>query len=112
MVHRWSAALVTIVFLSARPCAGEIRDGSALLQQCTATIGAFVDFCYGYIDAVADYLFQKHAMGEFRACASNPPDDAQLRFVVVQFLRDNPALRHLGAPELIARAISEKYGCR
>jgi len=88
-----------------------VRDGGELLEECTATIGAIVDFCYGYIDAVADYLFQKHAMGEFTACVSTAPDDSQLRFVVVQFLRDNPAMRQLSAPELIARAVSKKYPC-
>ncbi|MFZ2005663.1 MAG: Rap1a/Tai family immunity protein [Stellaceae bacterium] len=83
-----------------------------MLQECTATIGAYMDFCYGYIDAVADYLFEKHAMGEFTACVTHTPDDSQLRFVVAQFLRDNPALRYKGAPELIARALSEKFPCK
>jgi hypothetical protein len=71
-----------------------------------------MDFCYGYIDAVADYLFDKHAMGEFTACADKPPDDSRLRFVVVDFLRANPAVRHENAPELIARALSEKFPCK
>ena len=104
---------LTIAALTLRsPRAAEVRDGEALLAQCTATIGAIVDFCYGYIDAVADYLFQKHPMGEFAACVSNVPDDSQLRFVVTRFLRENPDLQHLSAPELIARALSEKYPCR
>ncbi|HTW52659.1 MAG TPA: Rap1a/Tai family immunity protein [Stellaceae bacterium] len=89
----------------------QIRDGDALFAECTATIGAYMDFCYGYIDAVADYLFQKHAMGPYAACAAKPPDDSLLRFVVVQFLRKNPALRDQGAAELIARALSEKFPC-
>jgi Rap1a immunity proteins len=93
------------------PCAAEVKDGAALLGQCTATIGAIVDYCYGYIDAVADYLFQKHAMGDYRACVLVAPDDPQLRVVVVRFLRDHPELRRLSAPELIARALSEKYRC-
>jgi hypothetical protein len=94
------------------PCAAALRDGEALLQQCTATIGAQMDFCYGYVDAVADYLFQNNFMGEFRACVTTPPDDSQLRFAVVDFLQRNPALRGLGAPSLIARALSERYPCR
>lgn len=82
------------------------------MQECTATIGAYMDFCYGYIDSVADYLFEKHTMGEFTACVSKVPDDSQLRFVVVQFLRKNPTLRIMSAPELIARALSEKFRCK
>jgi hypothetical protein len=96
----------------ASPCAAQVRDGDALLQECTATIGAYMDFCYGYIDAVADYLFKKHAMGEFTACVSSTPDDSRLRFVVVHFLRANPALRRENAPELIAHALSEKFPCK
>ncbi len=94
-----------------QPGAAQVRDGDALLQECTATIGAYMDFCYGYIDAVADYLFAKHATGEFTACVSRVPDDPRLRFVVVQYLRDHPELRQLSAPELVARALSEKYRC-
>jgi hypothetical protein len=82
-----------------------------LFAECTATIGAIVNFCYGYIDAVADYLFQGHAMGEFTACVSTAPDEAELRFVVVRFFRKNPELRRLSAPELIARALAENYRC-
>lgn len=95
-----------------RQAAAQARDGDALLRECTATIGAYMDFCYGYIDAVADYLFQKHAVGELTACATKPPDDSRLRFVVVQFLRENPALRTMSAPELIARALAEKFPCK
>jgi hypothetical protein len=105
------AALVITVSMWVRPCSAEVRDGGALLTQCTATIGAIMDFCYGYIDAVADYMFQKHAMGEFTACVSNAPDDSQLRFVVVKFLKENPDIQQLSASELIARALSAKYPC-
>jgi hypothetical protein len=94
------------------PCLAQVRDGNALLRECTATIGAYMDFCYGYIDAVADYLFQKHTMGEYTACVTKTPDDSQLRFVVVRFLRANPAVRHENAPELVARALSEKFPCK
>ena len=88
-----------------------MRDGNRLLAECTATIGAIVDYCYGYVDAIADHLFQGQAMGEFTACVSTAPDDAELRYVVVRFLRENPALRRLNAPELIARALAENYRC-
>jgi hypothetical protein len=110
-VHLQAVTLTIAVLSLPSPCAAEVRDGGALLTQCTATIGAIMDFCYGYIDAVADYMFQKHAMGELTACVSNAPDDSQLRFVVVRFLRENPDLQPLSASELIARALSQKYPC-
>jgi hypothetical protein len=111
MFHPLLATLAIAVTMWARPCPAEVRDGDALLTQCTATIGAIMDYCYGYIDAVADYMFQKHAMGAFTACVSNAPDDSQLRFVVVQFLRENPELRRLSAPELVARAFAARFPC-
>jgi hypothetical protein len=97
--------------LSASPCQAQVRDGDALLTQCTATIGAITDYCYGYIDAVADYLFQKHAIDGLTACVSTAPDDSQLRFAVVRFLRENPEMRRLSAPELIARALAARFPC-
>jgi hypothetical protein len=105
------SAIAIAIGLSASPCQAEVRDGDALLTQCTATIGAIMDYCYGYIDAVADYLFQRHAMDGLTACVSDVPDDSRLRFIVIQFLRENPDLRHLSAPELIARALSQKFPC-
>ena len=38
-------------------------------------------------------------MGEFTACVSSTPDDSRLRFVVVHFLRANPALRRENAAD-------------
>ena len=112
MLRTSCAARAISVPVWASSCLAQVRDGDALLAECTATIGAYMDFCYGYIDAVADHLFEKHAIGESAACVSKVPDDSQLRFVVVRFLRANPALRHENAPELIARALSEKFPCK
>lgn len=89
--------MAVIASLWPGPARRKSANGDAPLRQRTATTGAIVDFYYGYIDAVADYLFQNHALGEFTGCATNAPDDSQLRFLVVPFLRENPP-RAAGAP--------------
>jgi hypothetical protein len=89
----------------------KVRDGDQLLQQCTATIGAHVNFCFGYIDAVVDLLLENDRIDGFSACVSSELDDPQLRNIVVKFLKDNPDLRRLGAPNLIARALAQAFPC-
>lgn len=90
----------------------KVRDGNQLLQQCTATIGAYVDFCYGYIDAVTDLLLLNNVIDGINVCISSELDDPSLRNIVVQFLKNNPKLRDLGAPDLIARALAAAFPCR
>ena len=47
----------------------------------------------------------------FNACISSELDDPGLRNLVVKFLKDNPDLRRLGAPNLIARALAQAFPC-
>ena len=70
-----------------------------------------MDYCYGYIDGLADDLFAHKAIDGFTACMTPPPDDSQLRDLVVQFLHKNPGLRSDSAPALVARALSEAFPC-
>ena len=89
-----------------------MRDGNRLLAQCTATIGAQMNFCFGYIDAVVDLLVENNGIDGFTACISTELDDPELRNIVVKFLKDNPDLRRLGAPDLVARALAASFPCR
>jgi hypothetical protein len=93
---------------SAKPKA---KTGEVLLQYCTATIGAYVNFCYGYIDAVIDNLASDQGPTP-RACIPDESDEASLRDVVVGFLRRNESLRTTEAPELVVRALEEAFPCQ
>ena len=106
------ASIVMGLALSGTVASAKVRDGNQLLQQCTATIGAHVNFCFGYIDAVVDLLLEKNEIDGFNACISSELDDPQLRNIVVKFLKDNPDLSHLSAPNLIARALAEAFPCQ
>jgi len=104
--------LAVVLSLCGAAAQAKARDGNQLLQQCTATIGAHVNFCFGYIDAVFDLLLENNEFDGFNACISSELDDPQLRNIVVKFLKDNPDLRRLGAANLIARALAASFPCR
>jgi hypothetical protein len=106
------ATLAIVLSLSNAGSQAKMRDGDQLLRQCTATIGAHVNFCFGYIDAIVDLLVENNGIDGFNACISTELDDPELRNIVVKFLKDNPDLRHLGAPDLIARALAAAFPCR
>ena len=63
------ASVVMSLSLWAPVSLAKVRDGNQLLQQCTATIGAHVNFCFGYIDAVVDLLLENNGIDGFSACA-------------------------------------------
>ena len=107
-----STAIVVAGSILSAPSLAEFRDGSALLQYCTATIGAEMAFCFGYIDGIADLLLEHHEVEGFGACITAQSDDPQLRNVVTAFLRKNEGIHHLAAPGLVARALSEAFPCR
>jgi hypothetical protein len=106
------ASIVMSLSLWAPVSLAKVRDGNQLLQQCTATIGAYVNFCFGYIDSVTDLLLENNGIDGFTACISTELDDPGLRDIVVKFLKCNPDLRRLGAPNLIARALAASFPCR
>jgi len=94
------------------PAPAAVKDGNALLQQCTATVGAFMEFCFGYIDAIAESLSEDRRLGVLDVCVPAEVDDVQLRDVVVKFLKENYGLRSLSAPGLVAQALTEAYPCK
>jgi Rap1a immunity proteins len=105
-------AVIMMVVSLGTPCFADIKDGDSLLKYCTATIGAYVTYCFGYIDSVVDDLLANKIVDGFSACITIELDDSRRKDIVVQFLNDNPALRYLGAPELVARALSEAFPCQ
>jgi len=101
---------IASVYAPAR--AAEMRDANVLLGYCTATIGAYVDVCYGYLDAVADQLLAHDAVAGFEACIPSTVDEPGLRFVLIDFLREHEWAGKLAATEAVARALSERFPCR
>ena len=107
MSRALGAAVALGLSLCGNGALAKIRDGDQLLQQCTATIGAHMVFCFGYIDSVMDSLLANNEV-----CVASEVDDPQLRNIVVLYLKNNPGLRRLTAPELVARALTEAFPCQ
>jgi len=97
---------------AATPAFAGIDDGNSLYRYCDATIGAYVMFCFGYLDSVVNDLRLYGSVDGFTACLPADFDDTRRRNIVVEFLRRNAASRRLDATGLIARAFSEAYPCR
>jgi hypothetical protein len=108
---RMAAAIGLSLLAFAVEAKPKAKTGEVLLQYCTATIGAYVNFCYGYIDAVIDNLAESQTAAPL-ACIPDESDEASLRDVVVGFLRRNEPIRATEAPELVVRALEEAFPCR
>jgi len=106
------ALVVSVVLPSTAPRAAVLRDGDELFKYCTATIGAFMDYCFGYVDAIADLLLNQDRVAGIGACfPATLPDDPALRNVVVAYLRRSEVSRRQNAAVLVARALAEAYPC-
>jgi hypothetical protein len=106
-----SATILVATALHCTPALAEPRNGDELLRYCTATIGAYMLYCFGYIEAVTDSLLEKDRVGGTEACTPIAADDVQLRNLVVKFLQNNPTMRPMAAPALVARALHEGFPC-
>jgi hypothetical protein len=105
-----SAAILTLSL--AATTVPSTQSGDDIYSECTAPAGEEYRhiFCYGYIDGIADAM-AGNAINGYMACI--PMAVGGGRFdVVIQFLRANPAKRHLAAAGLVARALSDAYPCR
>jgi hypothetical protein len=69
-------------------------------------------FCYGFIEAIADAMSGRFGVQGWYACIDQQVIARQIYDVVVEYLRDNPTSRHLGADGLVAHALSLNFPCK
>jgi hypothetical protein len=108
--NRWSIVLSTWLLCSSPVAARNFENGNQLLQYCTNQDTTSF-FCLGYTSAVADALDGNRVNG-YDACIPLSVNVGQIKDIVVQYLRLNPAERHLAAAGLVADAISKAFPCR
>jgi hypothetical protein len=107
--NRWSIVIAAWLLCSPPAfAAAAFKSGNELLQECAERPALF---CFGYIDAVSD-AFVRNILNGYEACVHKDVTADQLKDIVVQYLRLNPADRHLGAVGLVADAISKAFPCR
>ena len=78
--------------------------------------------CLGYVEGVADAGEQQalvganatgaSTLGIWRWCIPTGAASVQARDIVVNFLRENPAQRHLAAASVVALALQHAWPCR
>lgn len=87
----------------------EFFDGNKLLSVCDATSSVDVGDCLGYTSGVYDAISGSVICPEQY---SGRITRGQVRDIVVQYLRQNPALRSLTADLLIREALKPLWPCR
>lgn len=107
--NQWSIVIATWLLWSSPAFAATFEVGNALLQDCIQEQHLF---CLGYIVAISDVLMNGNSVNGYKACEPMDVTAGQLKDIVVQYLRLNPAERHLGASGLVADAISKAFPCR
>jgi hypothetical protein len=107
--NRWSIVLSTWLLCSSPVAAGNFTNGNQLLQDCTNQDSTL--FCLDYTSAVADAL-DGNSVNGYDACIPTRVSAGQIKDIVVQYLRLNPAERHFAAAGLVADAISKAFPCR
>ncbi|HEY1794833.1 MAG TPA: Rap1a/Tai family immunity protein [Stellaceae bacterium] len=110
-MRRCLYAVATAVFAAAGPARAGIEDGTALYRYCSATIGAFEMYCFGYVDSVVNDMRIYGSVHGYRACLPTLLEDNQRRDIIVAFLRRNPEAARSDATGLIARALAEAFPC-
>ena len=100
---------IALAVLPPLPVIAGFYDGNVIFQRCSESDAANKSFCLGYIGGVADSMGYSDAKANRSQCIDNEATMGQLRDVAVAYLRDHPALRHLGAAGLIEFAIREGY---
>lgn len=84
--------------------------GNALLDRC-ATNDTGTVLCIGYVEGVADLSGLLDAANGSPQCIPTSVMSAQVRDVVIDYLKHHPATRHEPAANLVLQAIHEAWKC-
>ena len=124
MSARQAAVIVALTSLWAAPTvAAPVQSevtGNKLYELCSQTDASMAGFlgCRFYIDAVIDDAAMMDtsvapgAFGsKFRFCLRPSVTSAQVRDVVLDYLRDNPSVRDTNAAVLVRLSLSVTFPC-
>ena len=86
---------------------GDASDKKPNWEKCTSQNPFDRGMCYGLITGYYEGMQRAYT------CSTNPNvTRRQIKDVVVKFLQDNPAERHLPAAVLSWRALNVAFGCK
>lgn len=99
--------LLPLLLALALPAHAQYMSGNDLLERLNDNDSAVKrSVALGYILGVADGLDGQEV------CVQRSVQAGQVRDVVHQWLRDNPALRHLPAAAIVAGSLSRVWPCQ
>jgi hypothetical protein len=113
-LHKGAALRLAVVItasLGSTPAWPAFKTGNDILTHCTEQNLAETRRCWGYLEGVADAMVI-HDVNGFTACFSVGVDSDQLKDIVLQYLRANPATRHYVAADIVARALAQAFPCQ
>jgi hypothetical protein len=107
------AAVFAICAVACTPVPAQWVDGNGLYSDCEKGNLKCYGYIFGLIDALdlSELLTDKPPLPKAKTCMPAEVTGQQLRDVVLEFLRDNPAKRHLAAAVLVAKALSDAFPC-
>lgn len=118
-----AAVLAILADARAENPAGGLRSGGDMLYaHCLSSDTYARGMCLGYVEGIADAGEQQalagasasgaSTLGIWRWCIPTGAASGQAREIVVKFLRENPAQRHLAAASIVASALQRAWPCR
>jgi hypothetical protein len=116
MFNRFLLAFVMLVGfmipVAAAPDKPDISHGNGLLQACTSDVVLDEMVCFGYVQGVIDTLAYYDPAAAQSICTPYPSvTKGQEEEIVVKYLKENPATRHLDSPKLIDDAMHGAFPC-
>ena len=87
-------------------------DGNELLEVCTRDDYFSQGYCLGYIRALSDGMDMILAMDNKQVCYGDNVTIGQIRDVVIDYVKCNPAKRNKNAMVLVSWALAEAWPCQ
>lgn len=95
------------------PAFAGFKDGNDLYKDCSATEMQYFSrgICLGFVMGVFDTA-EKHELSGYRFCPPAKLTAGQMQDVVIKYLANNPAKRHMLAYALVVHAAVEAFPCK
>jgi hypothetical protein len=107
-----AAVSVLALVMASRNAAAGFVNGNDLYSWRTDANQRNADGCFGYITGAADALEWARVGTTHPPCIPEGVQSTQVRDVVVNYLRDHPEQRQLGAEMLILVAMELAWNCK
>lgn len=86
-------------------------DGNSLYEACLSKEETYTLVCVDYIAGVADAQTDRVPYNTAAFCIPNGVTKEQVRELVVDWMRANPAVRHMSASIQVTLALKAPYPC-